>query len=71
MPSASRRKLAEAGFRDIEVRGAMFAPLRPLHKVSASLATAIGRRTMPQEGWLSDRPLTRPFASHLIATARR
>jgi 2-polyprenyl-3-methyl-5-hydroxy-6-metoxy-1,4-benzoquinol methylase len=70
-PSSLRRKLAAAGFRDIEVRGAMFAPLRPLHKVSASLATAIGRRTMPQEAWLSDHPVTRAFAGHLIATARR
>jgi 2-polyprenyl-3-methyl-5-hydroxy-6-metoxy-1,4-benzoquinol methylase len=70
-PSSLRKKLAAAGFRDIEIRGAMFAPLRPLHKVSASLATVIGRRTMPQEGWLSDHPLTRAFAGHLIATARR
>jgi 2-polyprenyl-3-methyl-5-hydroxy-6-metoxy-1,4-benzoquinol methylase len=34
-PSSLRQKLAAAGFRDIDVRGAMFAPLRPLHKVSA------------------------------------
>jgi SAM-dependent methyltransferase len=70
-PSSLRRKLAAAGFKDIEVRGAMFAPLRVLHKVSPSLATSIGRRTMPQESWLSDRVLTRPFAGHLIAIARR
>ena len=70
-PSSLRRKLTEAGFTDIEIRGAMFAPLRLLHKVSPGIATSVGRRTMPQEAWLSDGTLTRPFAGHLIATARR
>lgn len=70
-PSSLRRKLAAAGFSDIEVRGAMFAPLRLLHKVSPSLATSVSRRTLAQEAWLSDGALTRPFAGHLIAIARR
>ena len=70
-PASLRAKLSEADFRDIEIKGAMFAPLRLAHKAAPRLATALGRRTMAREGWLSDRPLTRPFAGHLIAIARR
>ena len=69
--SSLRRKLASAGLEDIEIRGAMFAPLRPLHKLSAKAGTSISRWTLPRETWLSDRALSRPFAGHLIAIARR
>ncbi|HSD93060.1 MAG TPA: methyltransferase domain-containing protein [Methyloceanibacter sp.] len=69
--SSLRRKLTGVGFEEIEVKGAMFAPLRPLHKLSPKLATALSGWTLPREKWLSDALLTRPLAGHLIVTARR
>lgn len=66
-----RRKLEGTGFEDVQIRGAMFAPLRPLHKLSPKGATAVSKWTMPRENWLSDRTMSRPFAGHLIAIARR
>jgi 2-polyprenyl-3-methyl-5-hydroxy-6-metoxy-1,4-benzoquinol methylase len=69
--STLEKKLAAAGFKQIEIRGAMFAPLRPLHKLSSSLATSFSRWTLPREGWLSEGAISRQFAGHLIAIARR
>ena len=66
-----RRKLQGTGFVDVEIRGAMFAPLRPLHKLSPRGAKAFSKWTLPREHWLSDRTMSRPFAGHLIAIARR
>jgi hypothetical protein len=65
-----RKKLAAAGLQDVEVRGAMFAPLRVLHKVSQRLATSLSAWTLPREDRLSDGSLSRPFAGHSIVTAR-
>jgi SAM-dependent methyltransferase len=70
-PASLRKKLAGVGYENIEIRGAMFAPLRPLHKLSPKGAAAVSRWTLPREAWLSDRALSRPFAGHLIAIARR
>jgi ubiquinone/menaquinone biosynthesis C-methylase UbiE len=69
--SALRKKLAGIGFEDIAIKGAMFAPLRPLHKVAPKAATSLSRRTLSREAWLSNGALTRPFAGHLVVTARR
>lgn len=66
-----KEKLAAAGFERIEIRGAMFAPLRVMHKVSRNVATACSKWTLPREGWLSDRALSRLFAGHLVAIAYR
>jgi SAM-dependent methyltransferase len=66
-----RKKLEAIGFADISVRGAMLAPLRPLHKVSPEIATVVSQWTLPREKWLSDRAWSRPFAGHLIAIAKR
>jgi ubiquinone/menaquinone biosynthesis C-methylase UbiE len=66
-----RKKLETAGLEAVEIKGAMFAPLRPLHKLSRKGATAISRWTLPRETWLSNSGLSRPFAGHLIAIARR
>ncbi len=70
-PSSISAKLREAGFSEVNVHGAMWAPLRILHKFSQPLATAVSSRTMPHEEWLSDSRLMRPFAAHLIAIGRR
>jgi SAM-dependent methyltransferase len=69
--SSLRRKLLGVGFSDFDIRGAMFAPLRPLYKLSTGAGTKASQWTLPREKWLSDRALSRPFAGHLIAIARR
>ena len=69
--SSLRRKLIGAGFVNVEIAGAMFAPLRPLYKVSPALAASCAKWTLPREAQLSDGPLSRSFAGHLIAVARR
>jgi SAM-dependent methyltransferase len=70
-PSGLAAKLRQAGLRDVAVRGAMWAPLRIVHKISLPLAAAVSMHTMPHEAWLSNTRFTRPFAGHLIAAARR
>jgi ubiquinone/menaquinone biosynthesis C-methylase UbiE len=69
--SSLRRKLVDAGFANIEIAGAMFAPLRPLYKLSPALATRCAEWLAPREAQLSDSRLSRSFAGHLIAVARR
>lgn len=66
-----KAKLAVAGFEHVEIRGAMFSPLRVMHKISPRIATAFSKWTLPRESWLSDRALSRLFAGHLIAIAHR
>jgi ubiquinone/menaquinone biosynthesis C-methylase UbiE len=66
-----QKKLTSAGFEDIEIRGAMFAPLRPMHKLSSRIGTSFSKWTLPRESWLSDGAVSRLFAGHLIAIARR
>jgi ubiquinone/menaquinone biosynthesis C-methylase UbiE len=70
-PRSLSEKLTQAGFSEVAVHGAMFAPLRIVHKISPWLATTVSRRTMPHEQWLSDSDPARPFAAHLIAIAHR
>jgi ubiquinone/menaquinone biosynthesis C-methylase UbiE len=69
--SSLRSKLAAAGFEQIEIRGAMFAPLRPIHKFSSGLGTFLSEWTLPRETWLSDTAVSRLVAGHLIAVAKR
>jgi putative AdoMet-dependent methyltransferase len=69
--SSLQRKLAAAGFERIEIKGAMFAPLRPLHKLSSRLATSLSKWTLPRESGLSDGAVSRLFAGHLIAIGWR
>lgn len=66
-----QKKLAAHGFQGIEIGGAMFAPLRPMHKLSPRIATAFSEWTLPRERWLSSGAVSRWFAGHLIAIARR
>jgi hypothetical protein len=70
-PSSLCDKLMAAGFSRVTVHGAMFAPLRVLHKASPRLGAAVSRLTMPHETWLSDYGPFRSFAGHLIIVARR
>ena len=53
-PSSLCDKLMAAGFSRVTAHGAMFAPLRVLHKASPRLGAAVSRLTMPHETWLSD-----------------
>jgi 2-polyprenyl-3-methyl-5-hydroxy-6-metoxy-1,4-benzoquinol methylase len=70
-PASIEAKLHGAGFSQVTVHGAMFAPLRTLHKLSRRLARTVAKRTMPREDRLSDSAWGRAFAGHLIAIARR
>ena len=70
-PSSLCDKLMAAGFSRVTAHGAMFAPLRVLHKASPRLGAAVSRLTMPHETWLSDYGPFRSFAGHLIIVARR
>ncbi|MGZ8388559.1 MAG: class I SAM-dependent methyltransferase [Rhodoplanes sp.] len=70
-PASIEARLRKAGFSQVVVRGAMFAPLRALHKLSHGLARTVARQTMPHETMLSDSKWGRAFAGHLIAIARR
>ena len=70
-PSSLGEKLSAAGFSRITTHGAMFAPLRILHKISPRMGAAASRITMPHETRLSDYGPFRPFAAHLIIIARR
>ena len=70
-PSSLREKLRAAGFSRITMHGAMFAPLRIVHKISPRVGAAVSRITMPHEARLSDYGPFRPFAAHLIIIARR
>jgi SAM-dependent methyltransferase len=69
--SSLQRKLTAAGFEDIEIRGAMFSPLRPMHKLSSRIGTSVSKWTLPRETWLSNSAVLRLFSGHLIAIARR
>jgi len=70
-PSSLAAKLRVADFSEASVRGAMWAPLRILHKLSRPFATAVSMRTLPHEEWLSDSPALRAVAGHLLAIAKR
>lgn len=70
-PASLRRKLHAAGFSEVWVSGAMFAPLRPLYKAAPGLAARVAPVVARREGALSDTALTRPLAGHLIAVARK
>ena len=70
-PFSLQQKLRAAGFSTVAVHGAMFAPLRVLHKLSPRLAAAMSKRTMPYETGLSRSGPVRSIAGHLIVVARR
>jgi SAM-dependent methyltransferase len=70
-PSSLCDKLRAAGFSHVAAHGAMFAPLRVLHKISPRLGASVSKWTMPHETWLSDTGPFRSFAGHLIIIARR
>jgi SAM-dependent methyltransferase len=70
-PSSLCDKLRAAGFSRVTARGAMFAPLRGLHKVSPRLGAVVSKLALPHETWLSDYGPFRSFAGHLIIIAHR
>jgi SAM-dependent methyltransferase len=70
-PSSLCDKLRAAGFSRVTAHGAMFAPLRILHKVSSRLGAVVSKLTLPHETWLSDYGPFRSFAGHLIIIAHR
>jgi ubiquinone/menaquinone biosynthesis C-methylase UbiE len=70
-PSALKRKLVDCGFADVEIHGAMWAPLRILFKVSPPVGEYVGRKLLKFDEVLSDTGTLRAFAGHLVVIARR
>jgi len=70
-PSTLYQRLHHGGFGQIEIHGAMFAPLRLVYKLNESLGRFVGKLISPVDSALSDLPILRPFAGHLIAIARK
>jgi ubiquinone/menaquinone biosynthesis C-methylase UbiE len=69
-PKSLERMLRSAGFSLVETHGAMLASLRIAYRlgpIGAHLAKALG----PADPILSDAPLLRCFAGHLIGIARK
>lgn len=70
-PATLRKKLKMAGFSNVEIHGAMWAPLRIIFKVSPKVAEDISRKMSGMDRIISDSPFVRAFAGHLIVVARR
>ena len=70
-PGALKKKLLDIGFTDVEIHGAMWAPLRISFKLSPSMAESVGRKLRPFDSALADGGGRRVFAGHLVVTARR
>ena len=70
-PTSIRSKLLAAGFSEVEVIGAMLAPLRILYKIAPGLAARLAPAISRREEVLSNTGLTRALAGHMIAIARK
>jgi ubiquinone/menaquinone biosynthesis C-methylase UbiE len=70
-PKKLRQLLFSAGFTEIEVHGAMIAPLRIVYKLSPWLGDKCARFLAPIDKVLTNGPLLRAFAGHLIAWAKK
>ncbi len=70
-PASIRSKLLAAGFSEVQVIGAMLAPLRILYKIAPGLAARLAPAISRREEVLSNTGLTRALAGHMIAIARK
>lgn len=70
-PVALKKKLERCGFSNVEVHGAMLAPLRIIYKFSPALGEYIGKRIFKSDETISDLAPLRAFSGHLIVIARR
>jgi SAM-dependent methyltransferase len=69
-PKSLERMLRCAGFSLVEIHGAMLASLRIAYKLGP-IGTHLARALEPADCVLSDAPLLRCFAGHLIGIARK
>lgn len=70
-PKKIEKKLFFAGFSGVQTHGAMFAPLLILYKINQSIGKMCARILDPIDPFLSDTHIFRPFATHLIAIAKK
>jgi len=68
-PSSLRRGLSQAGFGEIELHGAMFAPLRIAYRLG--VGRPLARRIESIEPWAGANPRLKAFSGHLIGIARK
>lgn len=68
-PGSLRRGLTRAGFSDVELHGAMLAPLRIAYRLR--VGRPVARWVDGAEPWTGANPLLKAFAGHLIAIAHK
>ena len=68
-PNSLRRGLTQAGFADIELHGAMLAPLRIAYRLQ--VGRPLARWVDRAEPWTGANPLFKAFSGHLIGIARK
>lgn len=69
-PKSAARALREAGFRDIRIEARLFAPFRPLWRLTPSLARRLATRFERLDDRLHGARWARAFAGHLVAMGR-
>lgn len=69
-PGSLQARFHEVGFVQTEVHGSLLAPLRILYKINQGLGSKVARGTESLD-WLSDLPLTKAMAGHLLVQARK
>jgi ubiquinone/menaquinone biosynthesis C-methylase UbiE len=69
-PKSLERMLRSAGFSLVEIHGAMLASLRITYKLGP-IGMYLAKALKPADPVLSDAPLLRCFAGHLIGIARK
>jgi SAM-dependent methyltransferase len=72
LSSAQARALFErAGFADVDVHGIFLGRWQGIGRLSGTVLEKCLRVYEPLDDWLSDRPLVRDLANHLVVVARR
>jgi hypothetical protein len=64
-----RQRFTRAGFAEIELQGAMLAPLRIAYRLR--VGPPIARWVDRAEPWTGANPLLKAFSGHLIGIARK
>lgn len=70
-PTRLEKKLLSAGFSNVQTHGAMIAPLIIFYKFSQRFGKICAKILEPIDPLLSDTPIFRSSANHLIAIAKK
>ena len=70
-PQEVEQELQKFGFATVETHGRLFAPMRMLYKTSRSLGKAVAQRFEIFDDFIHQFNLSKSFAGHLIAIARK